>query len=79
MESIHSPISHPHWTLQTQSHSTFYTHGIHPLTNLTPSLDFTDSVSLYILNSWNSSTHQSHTLRETDSVKSHEDVRLVSG
>merc|ERR1711923_622953 len=60
MECSHSQASQTLGTLQTQSHSTFWAHGMQPLTNLTNTGDFTDSVSLYILNSWNAATHKPH-------------------
>merc|ERR1711923_550943 len=56
MECSHSQTSQTLGTSQTQSHSTFWAHGIQPLTNLTN----TDSVSLYILGSWNAATHKPH-------------------
>merc|ERR1711952_563473 len=57
MECSYSQISQTLGTLQTQSHSTFWAHGMQPLTN---TWDFTDSVSLYILRSWNAATHKPH-------------------
>merc|ERR1711951_308145 len=60
MECSHSQTSHTLGTSQTQSHSTFWAHGMQPLTNLTNIGDFTDSVSLYILGSWNAATHKPH-------------------
>merc|ERR1712102_221349 len=60
MECSHSQTSQTLGTSQTQSHSTFWAHGMQPLTNLTNTWDFTDSVSLYILGSWNAATHKPH-------------------
>merc|ERR1711923_396192 len=69
MECSHSQTSQKLGTSQTQSHSTFSAHGMQPLTSLTNTWDFTDSVSLYIFaHGMQPLTNLTNTWDFTDSV-----------